>query len=130
MASSTSLGSKNLVNRTILCIVDDPSRLLLYRSMLELRGHSVLVAATADEILEVNKGTVIDCAILDHERDSLSLAQKISRSHPSSPILLVSDRAEIPEKLSSLMEMFITRDEAIQDISSCVQELLHRRGCS
>ena len=97
--------------------------------MLELEGYSVLTAAAVSEALEIGKHAIIDCAVLDHERDDIVLAQKIARRHPSLPIMLISDRPEIPELVYSSVEMLITREEAIQELPDCVQELLNRCGC-
>jgi CheY-like chemotaxis protein len=81
---------------TVLCAGDDASRILLYQSFLELDGHSVLVAASAAEALEVSKTRALDCAVIDHEKDGTSIASQIARARPGLPILFVSDRSELP----------------------------------
>ena len=121
---------------TVLCIGDDPSGILLYQSMLELDGHSVLVASSAIEALRASKARAVDCAVIDHERDGMSIARQIARAWPGLRILFVADRAELPFQIYAEAGMFITKDEAIEGISGCVQEMMQRnvnecsKGCS
>ena len=121
---------------TVLCVGDDPSGILLYQSMLELAGHSVVVASSAVEALRASKPRAVDCAVIDHEKDGMSIARQIARAWPGLRILFVSDRAELPFQIYAEAGMFIAKDEAIEGISGCVQEMMQRnvnecsKGCS
>ncbi len=114
---------------TVLCVSDDPSALLLYQSILELDGHSVLVAKGAHEALEVSKGLRIDCVVLDHETDAISIAKEIARARPGLQILVVSDQSEAEFDIYAEAGMFISKDEAIEELSRCIHEVLRRDAC-
>jgi len=96
MMLRSQLPEERFASRTVLCVGDDPSRLLLYRSLLELDGYSVLLAEAVEDGLELSKNKIIDCIVLDHARDGAVLARKIGRQKIASPLIFVLDGSELP----------------------------------
>jgi DNA-binding response OmpR family regulator len=110
----------------VLCVSDDDASLLLYRSILELDGHNALVAADADDVLKVSDAIEIDCVVVDCEQDGIYLTRGISKALPGIPILFVSDQSELQLQVYSETGMFVTKDEAIGELSKCVREVIQR----
>jgi CheY-like chemotaxis protein len=79
MMLRSQLPEEPLASWIVLCVGNDPSRLLLYRSLLELDGYSVLLAETVEDGLELSRKKMIDCIVLDHARGGAVLAQEIGR---------------------------------------------------
>ena len=115
------------MSRTVLCVGDDPSALLLYRSMLELKGDCALLARDVKEGLRMAKTAMIDCVVVDHPTRGAVLARKIARRGQSRPIIFVFDGLEIPVEIYPDVALIIGRDEAIENLSGCIQEVLNRR---
>lgn len=110
----------------VLCVSNDAASLLLYRSILKLEGHCALGAANADEALKVSERTAIDCVVVDCEDNGISVTRKIARVRPGVPILFVSDRSEVELQVYSETGMFVTKEEAIGELSRCISEVIVR----
>ena len=110
----------------MLCVSDDAASLLLYRSILELDGHNTLVAANGDAAIRESDGIAIDCIVVDCAQNGISVTRRISRAWPDIPILFVSDRSELQLQIYSETSMFVTKDEAIEDLSRCIREVIQR----
>jgi DNA-binding response OmpR family regulator len=110
----------------VLCIGDDVAGLLLYRSILELDGHNALVAQDTDDALKVSDAIGIDCVVVDCKQDGISVTRGISRARPGIPIVFVSDQPELNLQVYSETSMFVTKDEAIGELSRCVREVIQR----
>jgi CheY-like chemotaxis protein len=115
------------MSRTVLCVSDDPSALLLYQSMLELDGDSVLLARSVEEGLRLAKTEMAECIVIDHRTHGAFLARKIARCRQSPPIVLVFDGQKIPIQIYLDVAMIIGRDEAIESLSRRIEEVLNRR---
>lgn len=111
----------------VLCVSNDAASLLLYQSILELDGHYVLVAADIDEALKVTKGIALDCVVVDCEDHGISITAEIARARPEVPILFVSDQSEVQLGVYSETGMFVTKEEAIEELSRCIREVI---GCN
>jgi CheY-like chemotaxis protein len=115
------------MSRIVLCVSDDPSALLLYRSMLELEGDSVLLARNVEAGLRLAKAEMVDCIVVDHRTQGAYLARKIARRRQSPPIIFVFDGQELPVQIYPDVALIIERDEAIENLSRCIQQVLNRR---
>lgn len=112
--------------RTVLCLSDDPSCLLLYRSLLELDGQVVLLAGAAKEGIELVKNHAVDCVVLDHTGDGALIAKKIRQCQQRPPVVYVVDRSDMLFEIYPDVDMFITRNEAIEELCRCINEVLDR----
>src|ERR1700752_4716779 len=110
----------------VLCVCDDAAGLLLYRSILELDGHNTLVAADADVALKVSNGIAIDCVVIDCKQSGISVTKRISRARPDIRILFVSDQSDVQLQIYSETSMFVTKDEAIEELSRYIREVIQR----
>jgi DNA-binding NtrC family response regulator len=113
---------------TVLCISDDSSALLLYRSMLEFAGSCVLAVPTVKEGLNLSKYRPVDCIVLDLRRYRTRLVRRIARQRPGIPLILVSGNGEMVLQLYTEVEMFIARDEAVEELPERVEEIMRRSG--
>jgi DNA-binding response OmpR family regulator len=116
------------MGKTILCISDDRPARLLYQSLLELEGYSVLVAETTDEALRMCKRIGIDCIVVDHKTEGVALVRRIARCWPPPAVIFVTDRSGVAERIFSEVDMFITKKEAIEQLARLIPEVLRRRG--
>jgi DNA-binding response OmpR family regulator len=110
----------------VLCVSNDAASLLLYQSILNLDGHYVLGARDIDEALKVTKRIAIDCVVIDCEDAGISVTTGIARVRPEVPILFVSDQSEVQLQVYSETGMFITKEEAIEQLSRCICEAIGR----
>jgi DNA-binding response OmpR family regulator len=116
------------MGKTVLCISDDRAAILLYQSLLELDGYFVLVAETNDEGLGICEGAIIDCIVVDHKTEGVVLVKQIARRWSSPAMIFVTDRSEVIEWIYSQVDMFISKEEAIEQLVQLIQEVLRRRG--
>ena len=114
------------MSRTILCISDNPSRLLLYRCILELEGYSVVIAATALDGINASKTETLNCAVIDDNRDGSFVTIELAGARPEVPILFVCDESRVPLRIYPQVDMFVADDEAIEELPRCVEETIRR----
>ena len=103
------------VCKTILCIDDDESMLGYQRALLERRGFTVLSAASARLGLQIAVGCRVAAVIVDYhmpEMNGHELATEIKRLRPDIPIVMVSSDDAIPEHALSVVDAFVSKDEA------------------
>lgn len=89
---------------TILCIDDEPAILRLLSVVLAVDGHEVVTAAGGREALTILGRGGVDVVLLDLgllDRDGLEMIPAISALSPV-PILVVSARSEVGEKVTAL----------------------------
>lgn len=88
----------------VLCIDDEPAILRLLKVVLAHDGHEAVPAATARQAMEALSRDGIDAVLLDlglPDRDGLELIASIRAVSPV-PILVVSARGEVAEKVAAL----------------------------
>lgn len=88
----------------VLCIDDEPAILRLLSVVLAADGHEVVTTATGREALTIISRCAVDAVLLDlglTDRDGLELIPAI-RAITAVPILVVSARAEVAEKVTAL----------------------------
>jgi len=110
----------------VLCVSNDAASLLLYRSTLELEGHYVLAVTDTEEAVKMSEEIAIDCVVVDCEDDGIPVTRGIARARPGIPILFVSDQLEAQVQVYSETGMFVTKEEAIGEISKCISEMIRR----
>jgi DNA-binding response OmpR family regulator len=110
------------MNSTVLCVSHDAASLLLYRSILELEGHTTLGVVSADEALKISEGIAIACVVVDCGDNGISVTRKIAVAMRGIPILFVSDQSEVELQVYAETGMFVTKEEAIGELSRCIAE--------
>lgn len=116
----------NPVKWTVLCVSNDAASRLLYQSMLELDGLCILVAADINGAVKVTEGIAIDCVVVDCEDNGISVTREIASARRGVPILLVSDRSEVQLQVYAEIGMIVSKEEAIEQLSKCIGELIAR----
>ena len=88
----------------VLCIDDEPAILRLLAVVLEHDGHEAISAASGREAMAMLARGGIDAVLLDlglPDRDGLELIASI-RSQSAIPVIVVSARGDIAEKVAAL----------------------------
>jgi|ERR1022692_1884566 CheY-like chemotaxis protein len=101
--------------KTILCIDDDDGMLRHQRALLERRGYKVLTAASALQGLQIAAACAVAAVIVDYhmpEMNGHEVATEIKRLRPTVPVVMVSSDDEIPELASSVVDAFVSKNEA------------------
>ncbi|ABD25951.1 two component transcriptional regulator, winged helix family [Novosphingobium aromaticivorans DSM 12444] len=89
---------------TVLCIDDEPAILRLLSVVLAADGHEVMTATAGREALTIIGRGAVDAVLLDlglADRDGLELIPAI-RAITAVPILVISARGEVAEKVTAL----------------------------
>ena len=120
---------------TILCIDDEPAILRLLSVVLAADGHDVVTAAAGREALTLLGGRAVDAVLLDlglPDRDGLELIPAI-RAVSAVPILVVSARGEVAEKVAALdlgAADYITKPFDGDEVRARVRAALRQRARS
>ena len=98
--------------KTILCIDDEPSGLLVRSRVLEINGYTVLSAQSGREGLELFRSHPVDVVVLDYYMPELSgevIASEMRRMKPQVPIILLSAFVEVPETTLKLVDRVVLK---------------------
>lgn len=112
---------------TVLCITDNASRLRLYQSVLELEGHSAFFAATIADAINVCSTALVDCVVIDRI-DGLPFTRALCQAVPKIPILFVTDEWPRLFQIYRQVRMFISNEEAIEQLPQCIEEAIERNA--
>src|SRR5436309_7373624 len=86
----------------ILIVDDDPTTCDVVRAYLERDGYRVVVCRSGAEALDVARQTAPRCLVLDvmlPGRDGFSICEEIRRHGSTVPILMLSARADEPDRV-------------------------------
>jgi two-component system, OmpR family, response regulator len=89
----------------ILIVDDDPTTCDVVRAYLEREGYRVVVCRSGAEALDVARQTAARCLVLDvmlPGRDGFSICEEIRRRGSTVPILMLSARADEPDRVVGL----------------------------
>ncbi|MGA7634534.1 MAG: response regulator [Terriglobales bacterium] len=114
------------MNRTILCIDDEPQILMLYRMVLEEYGYGVLIEANGWDGLGASDRCPVDCILLDYQMPGMNGAefvQHLTDRHCSTPVILISGSRDIPPQLLNQVEAFIEKPWRAQQLLECVENV-------
>jgi CheY-like chemotaxis protein len=112
--------------RTILCVDDEATPMLLRRFVLEKSGYSVLTANSAQEALQILDHQPVDLVLTDLLMPGLSgseLAQEVKRRQPDLPVVLLSGVNEIPEDAVAA-DLFLSKVEGPEAMCRKLAEIL------
>jgi CheY-like chemotaxis protein len=101
--------------KTILCIDDDDGMLGYQKALLERRGYKVLTAASARQGLRIAAVCAVAAVIVDYhmpEMNGHDVATEIKRLTPQVPIIMLSSDEEIPEHALTVVDAFVSKNEA------------------
>ncbi len=118
----------------ILVVEDEKKVASFIKKGLEEEGHAVDVAADGEEGLAMALARVHDLLILDirlPKMDGLRVLQALRQDHVTAPVLLLTVRATIEDKVLGLdagADDYLTKPFAFQELVARVRALLRRRA--
>jgi heavy metal response regulator len=118
----------------ILVVEDEKKVASFIKKGLEEEGYAVDVAADGEEGLAIALACVHDLIILDirlPKMDGLRVLQALRQDHVTAPVLLLTVRATIEDKVLGLdagADDYLTKPFAFQELVARVRALLRRRA--
>lgn len=113
--------------RTVLCVDDDPSQLLLTKLRLERAGYSVIGTATSDEARSVLSSTDVSAVVLDYwlrESKGTAFVQEIKNSHPDLPVIILSGFAPMLDERLGPADDWIVKGRDSEELPQRIARLL------
>ena len=98
----------------VLCVDDEVVGLRVRKILLERAGYHVLTAADGYSGLELFANEPIDAVVLDYSMPGMhggEVARKMRQTKPEVPILLLSAYVGLPDEISSLVDVYMTKGE-------------------
>jgi len=118
--------------RTILCIDDYETGLVVRKAFLEAKGYRVLAASSGRQGLELLASNPVDGVVVDYkmpEMDGEAVSAEIRRIKPEVPILLFSGyAAEIPPRLLRLVDGYFPKGESLPEFLVELERVLSGVG--
>ncbi len=114
--------------KTILCIDDDASILRYEKALLERSGYAVLIAASAQQGLQLAITCKVDAVLLDYEMPEMNgheVASEIKLVKPELAVIMLSG-CEVPMQALALVDAFVPKLEASQQLLPMIAELCSR----
>ena len=103
--------------RTLLCIDNDVRGLIARRLFLKECGYSVLTATNGREGLRLFALRPVDAVVLDYYMGLLNgdvVATEMKRVRPHVPIVLLSEKLELPSDALKSVDAFLTKSDGPQ----------------
>jgi CheY-like chemotaxis protein len=101
-------------SRLILCVDDEAVGLQVRRILLERAGYQVLTAQDGFSGIQIFADQPIDAVVLDYSMPGMhggEVARQMRQAKPEVPILLLSAYVGLPEEVSSLVDVYMTKGE-------------------
>jgi CheY-like chemotaxis protein len=117
----------------VLCVDDEVVGLRVRKILLERAGYQVLTAADGYSGLELFAAQPVEAVVLDYAMPGMhggEVAKKMRQTKPSVPILLLSAYVGLPEEVSSLVDVYMTKGEGAPALLEKLGNLLAVRGAS
>ena len=100
--------------RLILCVDDEVVGLRVRKILLERAGYQVLTASDGYSGLELFANRPVDAVVLDYSMPGMhggEVARAMRQTKPKVPILLLSAYVGLPDDVSSLVDVYMTKGE-------------------
>jgi CheY-like chemotaxis protein len=111
----------------VLCVDDEAVGLHVRKILLERAGYNVLTAQDGRSGLEIFASHPIDAVVLDYSMPGMhggEVALRMRQTKPKVPILLLSAYVGLPEEVSSLVDVYMTKGEGAPALLSTLGSLL------
>lgn len=127
--------------KKILLVDDDPDIISAFEAILTNKGYDVVTAFNRSEGIEKFNSLIPDLAILDvmmdDEHDGFEMSREIKKSHPETPIIMLTGISEItgvnfraaasdPDWLPA--DEFLDKPVTPEELVSTIEELLSKEG--
>ena len=117
----------------VLCVDDEVVGLRVRKILLERAGYQVLTAADGYSGLELFATQPIEAVVLDYAMPGMhggEVAKKMRETKPAVPILLLSAYVGLPEEVSCLVDVYMTKGEGAPALLEKLGNLLAVQGAS
>jgi len=111
----------------VLCVDDEEVGLHVRKILLERAGYRVLTAPDGHSGLELFTNQPVEAVILDYSMPGMhggEVALKMRQTKPEIPILLLSAYVGLPEEVSTLVDVYMTKGEGAPTLLSKLGTLL------
>src|SRR5579871_3617056 len=98
----------------VLCVDDEVVGLNVRRILLERAGYQVLTAINGTEGLDLFSRQPVEAVILDYSMPGMhgaEIASRMRQTKPQVPILLLSAYLGLPDEVTSLVDVYMTKGE-------------------
>jgi CheY-like chemotaxis protein len=98
----------------VLCVDDEAVGLHVRKILLERAGYQVLTAEDGRSGIELFASQPVDAVVLDYAMPGMhggEVAKQMRLTKPHVPILLLSAYVGLPEEVSSLVDIYMTKGE-------------------
>jgi two-component system OmpR family response regulator len=116
-----------------ILVVEDETRLAtLLRRGLDEEGHAVELAATGEEALDWTEAAAFDAIVLDVMLpgiDGLEVCRRLRRRHVQTPILLLTARDAVPDRVAGLdagADDYLVKPFAFAELAARLRALARR----
>jgi DNA-binding response OmpR family regulator len=116
----------------ILVVEDEKKTASFIRQALQADGFAVDTAFTGEAALHMAEHTPFDVMVLDimlPGRDGLSVLRQLRKNHHSIPVLLLSARGEVNERVEGLnagADDYLPKPFALSELSARIRALIRR----
>jgi DNA-binding response OmpR family regulator len=118
----------------VLLVEDEKKTASFIRKALQAEGFAVDVCRNGAEVSELVTTTPFDCLVLDimlPGRDGLSVLRQLRESHHSMPVLLLSARGNVNERVEGLnagADDYLPKPFELEELLARVRALTRRSG--
>lgn len=98
----------------VLCVDDEVVGLNVRRILLERAGYQVLTAINGMDGLDLFSRQPVEAVILDYSMPGMhgaEIASRMRKTKPQVPILLLSAYLGLPDEVTSLVDVYMTKGE-------------------
>jgi CheY-like chemotaxis protein len=98
----------------VLCVDDEVVGLRVRKILLERAGYQVLTAQDGYSGLELFASQPVEAVVLDYSMPGMhggEVAQRMRQTKPAIPILLLSAYVGLPDEVSALVDVYMTKGE-------------------
>jgi CheY-like chemotaxis protein len=117
----------------VLCVDDELVGLRVRKILLERAGYQVLTAADGRSGLELFASQPIDAVVLDYAMPGMhgdEVARMMRQAKPQVPILLLSAYVGLPDDVSSIVDVYMTKGEGAPALLEKLGNLLSMPSAS
>ena len=115
----------------VLCVDDERVGLTVRRLLLERAGYRVLTAPDGMTGLDLFTREAVNAVVLDYAMPGMhggEVAQRMRAAKPKVPILLLSAYVNLPDEVTSLVDLSMTKGEGAAALLQKLEALLPGGG--
>jgi CheY-like chemotaxis protein len=117
----------------ILCVDDEVVGLRVRKILLERAGYNVLTAPDGSAGLELFASEPVSAVVLDYAMPGMhggEVAKRMRDAKPDVPILLLSAYVGLPDEVTSLVDVYMTKGEGAPALLNKLGNLLSSNDTS